>query len=83
MAWCRSETLKTYEHYFDFLHHARLQDRLHAKWYQEDCSYEKTSVLRASLLGATTAGTPSQDGLLSEDEHTWETLLALGGDVHV
>ena len=80
MAWRSPETLRAYEHYFDALHHAQIQDRLHAKWYEEGLHYEQTSVPPPSTFTEHHETNPAiGQGSSSEG---WDSLLALGGMVH-
>ncbi len=80
MAWRSPETLAAYEHYFDALHQAQIQDRLHAKWYEEDLHYEQTLVPPIPTFPQPSETNPAiGQGSSSEG---WDSLLALGGMVH-
>jgi len=83
MAWRSPETLQCYEHYFDSLRHAELQDRLHTRWSEDTARYarEHTDVPSArtpfgpaSALPPGPAETPREEG--------WDSLLSLGGYAH-
>jgi len=80
MAWRSPETLRAYEHYFDAHHHAQIQDRLHAKWYEEDLHYEQALVPPTPTFPEPSETNPAiEQGSSSEG---WDSLLALGGMAH-
>ncbi len=83
MAWRSPETLQCYEHYFDSVRHADLQDRLHARWAEETARYaqEAPSVSSARTpFGPVPSRPPEPKDPPREEE--WDTLLSLGGYTH-
>lgn len=80
MAWRSPDTLRAYQHYFDALHHAQIQDRLHAKWYDEDLRYEQASMPPVASFSIP-ASTDSSESQMPSSEG-WDLLLALGGMTH-
>jgi hypothetical protein len=84
MAWRSPETLQCYEHYFDKIRHAELQDRLHTRWAEDTARYAQEA-LSVSSTG-TPFGSPSARPLEPKDPHDaedgWDTLLSLGGYAH-
>jgi len=83
IAWRSPETLQCYEHYFDALRHAELQDRLHTRWAEDTARYvrEHTDVSSANMP----FGTPPSHPPCPKDmpgEEGWDSLLSLGGYVH-
>src|SRR6266699_1412482 len=85
MAWRSPETLQCYEHYFDEIRHAELQDRLHTRWSEDNARYarEHTDVSSArspfgptSPLPSVTTETPRPS------DQGWDSLLSLGGYTH-
>jgi integrase len=83
MAWRSPETLQCYEHYFDALRHAELQDRLHTRWAEDTARYarEATSVSCARAPFAPTSP-PSPGPAETPREKGWDALLSLGGYAH-
>jgi integrase len=83
MAWRSPETLQCYEHYFDEIRHAELQDRLHTRWAEDTARYgrEHTDVPSASMpFGVPPSRPPCpKDAPRMEG---WDSLLSLGGYAH-
>jgi hypothetical protein len=83
MAWRSPDTLKSYEHYFDEIRHANTQDQLHAKWYEEDQSYERVHGEDLPPLASIEAPTkPVAIDTSSSSEDGWNSLLELGGMIN-
>jgi integrase len=83
MAWRSPETLQCYEHYFDEIRHAELQDRLHTRWAEDNARYarEATDVTSArTLFGSVPGQSPNPKDSLREEG--WDSLLSLGGYTH-
>jgi integrase len=83
MAWRSPETLQCYEHYFDEIRHADLQDRLHTRWAEDTAKYvrEHTDVPSTRTpFGPAPLHAPAPKDPLSEEG--WDTLLSLGGYTH-
>ncbi len=83
MAWRSPETLQCYEHYFDEIRHADLQDRLHTRWAEDTARYarEATSVSSARTpFGPVPSRSPEPKEQQREEE--WDSLLQLGGYAH-
>jgi integrase len=83
MAWRSPETLQCYEHYFDSLRHAELQDRLHIRWSEDTAKYarERTDLFSAcTSFEATPSLPPGPAAPLIQDG--WDALLQLGGYAH-
>ena len=81
MAWRSPDTLKAYEHYFQAIHHAQMQDVLHQrldeklKSYLAQAQQKKTSLRkRASLPPQSDRNAPVRN-----QEVGWGDLLAVGG----
>jgi hypothetical protein len=80
MAWRSPETLQCYEHYFDEIRHADLQDRLHTSFAEDTARYA-----REALSARTPFGSAPSRPLEPKDpprEEGWDTLLSLGGYAH-
>jgi integrase len=86
MAWRSPDTLKSYEHYFDEIRHANIQDQLHAKWYEEDQRYEQACVENQAKTDPFPASVSvpkkDRDAESLESDNGWSALLALGGAAH-
>jgi integrase len=86
MAWRSPDTLKSYEHYFDEIRHANIQDQLHAKWYEQDQRYEQACVENRAQVDPFPASisVPKKDSDAKslESDNGWSALLALGGAAH-
>lgn len=83
MAWRSPETLKTYEHVFEGQCHMETQDRLHHKWYEEDLTYEQSSLEVPSPVSSSAPVPPAPDSPTHQpDEGGWDSLLTLGGFSH-
>ncbi len=86
MAWRSPETLKTYEHIFAVQCHMETQDRLHHKWYEEDLTYEQSSLEFPEPLSPVSSSMPvppvPDSPTHQPDEGGWDSLLALGGLSH-
>ena len=83
MAWRSPETLQCYEHYFDEIRHAELQDRLHTRWSEDTAKYtrERADGFSAcTSFGATPSLPPGQSSPPIQDG--WDALLQLGGYAH-
>jgi hypothetical protein len=83
MAWRSPETLQCYEHYFDEIRHAELQDRLHTRWSEDTAKYarERTDVFSVcTSFGATPSLPPGPTEPPIQDG--WDALLSLGGYAH-
>lgn len=81
MAWRSPDTLKAYEHYFQAIHHAQMQDALHRQLDEKLKSYitqtqqaRTSSQKRASRLTKSDRKAP-----VSNQEVGWGDLLAIGG----
>ena len=83
MAWRSPETLQCYEHYFDEIRHAELQDRLYTRWSEDTARYarEHTDVSCARSPFAPTSP-PSPGPAETPREEGWNALLSLGGYAH-
>jgi len=83
MAWRSPETLQCYEHYFDEIRHAELQDRLHTRWSEETARYarEHTDVPSALTPFGPAPSLPPGPAEMPIQEG-WDTLLSLGGYAH-
>jgi hypothetical protein len=83
MAWRSPETLQCYEHYFDEIRHAELQDRLHTRWAEDNARYvqDATDITSARTSFSRTPSCPPGPKDLPREEE-WGTLLELGGYAH-
>jgi integrase len=83
MAWRSPETLQCYEHYFDEIRHAELQDFLHQRWAEDTAKYarEAIDVTSARTPFGPTPARPSEPKDPPREEG-WDTLLQLGGYAH-
>ena len=81
MAWRSPDTLKAYEHYFQAIHHAQMQDALHQRLAEKLKSYmTQAQQKRTSLRKSTPQSTKSDMNThVSNQEVGWEGLLAVGG----
>lgn len=81
MAWRSPDTLKAYEHYFQAIHHAQMQDALHQRLDEKLKSYmTQAQQKRTSLRKSTPQSTKSDMNThVSNQEVGWEGLLAVGG----
>ena len=81
MAWRSPDTLKAYEHYFQAVHHAQMQDVLHQRLDEKLKSYmAQAKQKRTSLRKSTPQSTRSEmDAHMSNQEVGWGELLAMGG----
>lgn len=83
MAWRSPETLQCYEHYFDEIRHADLQDRLHTRWAEDTARYAREAT---SVSSARTPFGPVPSRSLEpkeqQREEEWDSLLQLGGYAH-
>jgi hypothetical protein len=77
MRWRRGEqTLQAYEHYFDAVRHAEIQDRVHARF---------DDALRARVTGSdhgpagAAAGAPAVSPAAGVDEPEWTALRRFSG----
>lgn len=85
MAWRSPETLKCYEHYFDEIRHADLQDRLHVRWAEDTARYVREAPAVSSAcapFGPTPPLSPGHTETPTPTEQGWDALLVLGGYVH-
>src|SRR6266566_3497988 len=86
MAWRSPDTLKSYEHYFDEIRHAELQDRLHTRWYEENRQYAQTTTSPSSFTQFSPASSPASGStetpMLTDQDQGWDSLLLLGGYMH-
>jgi len=84
MAWRSPDTLRAYEHYFQAIHHAQMQDVLHQQLDQKMRDYiqqarrKKPSVRRSMSIPSES----TKDASVSSQEMGWGDLLAFGGDEH-
>ena len=81
MAWRSPDTLKAYEHFFQAIHHAQMQDVLHQQLDEKMKSYMKQAQQkRISPQQSTPQSTQSdRNSLVSSQEVGWGELLAVGG----
>jgi hypothetical protein len=76
--------LKAYEHYFQAIHHAQMQDVLHEQLdhkmrdYIQQAQQKKPSARR----NVSTPKGPARDAPVDSQEIGWGDLLAFGGDEH-
>jgi integrase len=82
MAWRSSDTLQGYEHYFQAIHHAQMQDVLHQqldqklKSYIEQAQRQKSSARKSAPLPLGNERASAESG----QEIGWGDLLAFGGN---
>jgi integrase len=83
MAWRSPETLQCYEHYFNEIRHADLQDRLHTRWAEDTARYarEATSLSSARTPFGPAPSCPPEPKDPPREEG-WGSLLQLGGYAH-
>jgi integrase len=80
MAWRSPETLKAYEHYFQAIHHAQMQDVLHQQLDKKLKDYVEQARRKKHLPKE--AHTPDPRSDASEQEVGWGSLLDFGGEVY-
>ena len=81
MAWRSPDTLKAYEHYFQAIHHAQIQDVLHQQLDQKLKSYIEQAQRKKSSARKNVPQ-PSENERTSRESHQeigWGDLLAFGG----
>jgi site-specific recombinase XerD len=82
MAWRSPDTLQAYEHYFQAIHHAQMQDVLHQqldqklKSYIEQAQRQKSSARKSAPLPLGNERASAESG----QEIGWGDLLAFGGN---
>lgn len=80
MAWRSPDTLKAYEHYFQAIHHAHMQDVLHQQLDKKLKDYVQQAQQKKHRPRGT--GSTVVDTSASVQEVGWGSLLALGGEGH-
>jgi len=78
MAWRSPETLKAYEHYFQAIHHAQMQDVLHQQLDAKLKDYIKDARRKKHLPKETAA--PASGKKATDQEIGWGSLLDFGGE---
>ncbi len=81
MAWRSPDTLKAYEHYFQAIHHAQMQDVLHQRLDEKLKSYLAQAHQKKTWLRKRASLPPQSDrnAPVSNQEVGWGDLLAVGG----
>ncbi len=81
MAWRSPDTLKAYEHYFQAIHHAQMQDVLHQRLDEKLKSYLAQAQQKKTSLRKRASLPPQSDRYapVSNQEVGWGDLLAVGG----
>lgn len=82
MAWRSPDTLKAYEHYFQTIHHAHIQDALHQQLDQKLKSYTKQAQRRRPPMRKKDTTFAVQEAQASTQEVGWGELLMFGGEEH-
>jgi hypothetical protein len=84
MAWRSPETRSAYEHYFQAIHHAQMQDVLHQQLDQKLKGYIEQAQQKKPLARqrAHTPTRSDRDASMESQDIGWGDLLAFGGDKH-
>ncbi len=82
MAWRSPDTLKAYEHYFQAIHHAQMQDVLHQQLDQKLKGYMEQAQRKKPFVRKKASMTVAREAAMSNQEVGWGDLLAFGGDEH-
>ncbi len=80
MAWRSPDTLKAYEHYFQAIHHAQMQDMLHQQLDKKLKDYVELARRKKRLPKEEHAPAPAR--LVSDQEVGWGSLLDFAGEEH-
>ena len=78
MAWRSPDTLKAYEHYFQAIHHAQMQDALHQQLDKKLKDYIEVARRRKRLPKEGHEPAPGRQA--SDQEVGWGSLLHFGGE---
>jgi integrase len=78
MAWRSPDTLKAYEHYFQAIHHAQMQDVLHQQLDEKLRDYLKRASTKQHQSREKRAIVPERSA--DAQEVGWGSLLAFGGE---
>jgi integrase len=79
MAWRSPDTLKAYEHYFQAIHHAQMQDVLHQQLDEKLKSYMKQAQRKRASEPTQGAHAATREASAITQEVGWGDLLAFGG----
>jgi integrase len=82
MAWRSPDTWRAYEHYFQAIHHAQMQDVLHQQLDQKLKSYMEQAQRKKPLMRKKALTPVAQEALTCSQEIAWGALLAFGGNGH-
>ena len=80
MAWRSPDTLRAYEHYFQAIHHAQMQDVLHQQLDEKLKSYIKQAQRKRSCKQTSGGNEVRREASAITQEASWGDLLAFGGE---
>jgi hypothetical protein len=82
MAWRSPDTLKAYEHYFQAIHHAQMQDRLHQQFDQKLKGYIEQAQRKKPSRPPKDRASTGREVATSHQEVSWGDVLDFGGNGH-
>ncbi len=82
MAWRSPDTLKAYEHYFQAIHHAQMQDILHQQFDHKLKGYLEQAQRKKSSRPQKDSATTGREASTSHQEVSWDDVLDFGGNGH-
>ena len=80
MAWRSPDTLKAYEHYFQAIHHAQMQDILHQQFDHKLKDYIEQAQRKKSSRPRKDRASTGREASTSHQEVSWGDLLDFGGN---
>ncbi len=80
MAWRSPDTLKAYEHYFQAIHHAQMQDVLHQQLDERLKTYMEQAHRKRSPVRTKDTARVVQEASAGTQEVGWGELLTFGGE---
>jgi integrase len=82
MAWRSPDTLQAYEHYFQAIHHAQMQDVLHQQLDRKLKSYMEQAQRKKPFVRKKDPMPVAREASAVNEAIGWGELLAFGGDEH-